>query len=79
MLLTLYSALVLRSYVFCVGSAGLQLMALAYYLASYLPGGTTGVKVFFRMVFKTVRHIVAPCMGYILKGCTMCIRSLSSS
>jgi hypothetical protein len=42
---TLYATLVLRNYVAIVFFAGIQLMALSYYGATYMPGGRTGLRV----------------------------------
>ncbi|KAL6755433.1 Got1/Sft2-like family-domain-containing protein [Haematococcus lacustris] len=41
---TLYVALVMHSYLLCVICSGLQVVTLLYYLMSYFPGGTQGVK-----------------------------------
>ncbi|KAG8462796.1 hypothetical protein KFE25_004772 [Diacronema lutheri] len=44
MCLTLYSALIAHSYVLVVVSAVAQLVALCYYCASYLPGGSRALR-----------------------------------
>ena len=44
MLLTLYSAVVMKSYLLSILSAGAQVVALLYYVMSYFPGGEAGVK-----------------------------------
>ncbi|GBF97008.1 hypothetical protein Rsub_09805 [Raphidocelis subcapitata] len=42
--LTLYASLMLKSYLLSLGAAGLQVVALAYYLTSAYPGGTDSVR-----------------------------------
>lgn len=43
MLATLWAALFAHSYLLCILFSGAQLVAMLYYVASYLPGGTAGV------------------------------------
>lgn len=43
-LLTLYAALIMHSYVLSLFCSGLQVVALLYYLTSYYPGGTSSVR-----------------------------------
>jgi hypothetical protein len=42
--MTLYAALIMKSYVLSLLCSGLQVVALLYYLTSYYPGGTSSVK-----------------------------------
>lgn len=42
--LTLYAALIMHSYVLSLLCSVLQVVALLYYLTSYYPGGTSSVK-----------------------------------
>ncbi|KAJ1617629.1 Got1/Sft2-like family-domain-containing protein [Pavlovales sp. CCMP2436] len=56
MLVTLYAALVAHSYLLVMLSAGAQLVALAYYTASYLPGGTRAVRLLISMATGIVRQ-----------------------
>lgn len=59
MCLTLYSALVAHSYLLVLCSAGAQLVALCYYAASYLPGGTRAVRLFGAMAARLVQQLAA--------------------
>lgn len=49
MLLTLYSAVVMKSYLLSILSAGGQVVALLYYVMSYFPGGEVGVRAMLSM------------------------------
>ena len=42
--LTLYSAMILHSYFAVLISSGIQVLALAWYAMSYVPGGTAGMQ-----------------------------------
>lgn len=53
---TLYAALVMHSYVMSLVCCSLQLVALIYYVASYFPGGTQGVKFVMMMATSAVKQ-----------------------
>lgn len=61
MLATLYAALVLNSYVYSLVFSVTQMVALIYFVSSYLPGGPEGAKFFFKMLGS---------------GCMSCFRGL---
>jgi len=61
MVLTLYCALILKNYLAIIISACFQLAALAWYGASYIPGGATGLKFITRMFLLTLKSLVKPC------------------
>ena len=71
---TLWAAAVRRSFVLTVLFSGAQFATLLYYLGSFIPGGTRGVKVFLKTVSRTARIILGP----ILNGCYRCCLSLAS-
>eukprot|EP00050_Salpingoeca_kvevrii_P009775 m.4722 g.4722 ORF g.4722 m.4722 type:complete len:195 (-) comp2449_c0_seq1:311-895(-) len=60
MVATLYGALVIRSTVFTLFFAGLQIFALFSSLLTYIPGGATGLKMLFTLWWKSVKNIVVP-------------------
>eukprot|EP00271_Cylindrocystis_brebissonii_P009101 TRINITY_DN23750_c0_g1_i1.p1 TRINITY_DN23750_c0_g1~~TRINITY_DN23750_c0_g1_i1.p1 ORF type:complete len:235 (+),score=33.05 TRINITY_DN23750_c0_g1_i1:609-1313(+) len=41
---TIYSSMVMKSYLLSVACSGIQVMALLYYMVSYFPGGTAGMR-----------------------------------
>lgn len=58
---TLYSCLVLGSYIMVVLSALFQMIALSWYGLRALPGGSAGLNSFARMFFKSSRMILSTC------------------
>eukprot|EP00752_Nemacystus_decipiens_P009725 g8685.t1 len=67
---TLYACLVLQSYVMVVGFSAVQLLALAWYFLSFVPGGSQGMRYFVAAIGKTARYTLLPC----IEGCrrTLC-------
>mmetsp|Transcript_26139 Transcript_26139/g.57135 ORF Transcript_26139/g.57135 Transcript_26139/m.57135 type:complete len:234 (-) Transcript_26139:294-995(-) len=59
---TLYAALVMHSYILCIICSGGQVVALLYYVMSYFPGGTEGVKFMLNLFY----NAVSSCFGRIL-------------
>ena len=60
---TLYSCLFLKWYIVIFGFSALQVMSLAWYAATYLPGGRYGVALIYRAV-----------KGIITQGCVPCFK-----
>jgi len=50
---TLYAAMVMHSYIFSIACSAAQVVALLYYVMSYFPGGTAGVKFVLGMMYRT--------------------------
>jgi len=50
---TLYAAMVMHSYVLSIVCSAAQVVALLYYIMSYFPGGTAGVKYVLVMASRT--------------------------
>ena len=78
MALTLYTALVIRSYILVVISSSLQMMTLGYYFISYIPGGATGVKLFMYGFMKTLRTVIGPIMTLTWKCFQMLVKCVTS-
>mmetsp|Transcript_10588 Transcript_10588/g.30161 ORF Transcript_10588/g.30161 Transcript_10588/m.30161 type:complete len:244 (-) Transcript_10588:85-816(-) len=53
MLGTLYAAMVMHSYLLSIICSAAQVVALLYYVMSYFPGGTAGVKLLLNMMYRT--------------------------
>lgn len=51
--LTLYAAMVLHSYLLSLLFSAVQVVALAYYMLSYVPGGAAGFRLFAGMAWRT--------------------------
>lgn len=60
--LTLYSTISLQSYIAVIISAAVQLLALAWYGISYLPGGTAGMQIFTKFVVSTAKALCLPAL-----------------
>lgn len=71
---TLYSSLISRSYIFVVISSSIQIGTLCYYMLSFIPGGTTGAKVFVTMFIKSSRMIG----GILISFFNACLKMVSS-
>ncbi len=68
MLATLYAALIARSYVLVVVSSSLQLLALAYYMLSFIPGGTAGARIFSAMFFRGAMFTITTSLN-LMRAC----------
>lgn len=71
MLLTLYCTFTygsLRGYVLVMACSAVQLIALVWYLISFLPGGTAGLK----YVFAAMGHLLQPVIRACAKLQAMC-------
>ena len=63
--LTLYAALIMHSYVLSLLCSVLQVVALLYYLTSYYPGGTSSVKFMLSMFGSAAGSCFSSCTGMI--------------
>lgn len=61
--LTLYAALIMHSYVLSLVCSVLQVVALLYYLTSYYPGGTSSVKFMLSMFSSAAGSCFSSCTG----------------
>jgi hypothetical protein len=74
MAITLYAALVVRSYIFVVVTSSMQIATLAYYFLSFIPGGTAGARVFMFTFMKTA-NIFLKASVTVFKGCLKMVSS----
>mmetsp|Transcript_7450 Transcript_7450/g.10437 ORF Transcript_7450/g.10437 Transcript_7450/m.10437 type:complete len:231 (-) Transcript_7450:51-743(-) len=68
MLGTLYSCLVLKSYILVIVFSSLQIISLLWFFIAMVPGGSNGIKYFLTAISKTVRYTVLPCLQGIVRG-----------
>lgn len=73
-LATVYVTIFIHKYVYILVCAGIQLLALLYYLSCFIPGGTTGLQIILRMSFTIISTLAQPLIAIL----TQCIRSLFS-
>lgn len=57
---TLYSAMGLKSYILTVATAIIQLISMATYFISYLPGGSSGIRMFGSFATSSIRSQISP-------------------
>jgi len=77
MMLTLYLTCTrggLKGYVLVLVSSAVQLVALVWYLVSFIPGGTVGLN----LVFRAICNMLQPVIGACLKCQAMCFAALIS-
>ena len=72
---TLYASLVVHSYLITVAASAVEMGALLWYLASYVPGGKTGMFMFSKMFLKTVKTLVGPCFAAVKLSCMGCFKA----
>lgn len=66
--LTLYAALIMKSYVLSLVCSALQVVALLYYLTSYYPGGTSSVKFLLSMFSSAASSCFSTCSTLVFGG-----------
>eukprot|EP00882_Tetradesmus_deserticola_P020687 GHRQ01022351.1.p1 GENE.GHRQ01022351.1~~GHRQ01022351.1.p1 ORF type:complete len:240 (+),score=89.54 GHRQ01022351.1:175-894(+) len=66
--MTLYAALIMKSYVLSLLCSGLQVVALLYYLTSYYPGGTSSVKFMLSMFGSAASSCFSTCSTLVFGG-----------
>eukprot|EP01082_Thalassiosira_pseudonana_P014999 g13391.t1 g13391 contig8:581520-582266(+) len=67
MLMTLYLTFTAggaKGYVLVLGASGLQLLALLWYLVTFLPGGAMGMKVLTQAIWTLLKPLMAGCMKF---------------
>jgi hypothetical protein len=62
MLFTAYITIFVHKYIFILIAAGLQILSLLWYLSSYIPGGTVGLKVLLRTAYTLISTAMKPCI-----------------
>mmetsp|Transcript_9693 Transcript_9693/g.13459 ORF Transcript_9693/g.13459 Transcript_9693/m.13459 type:complete len:243 (-) Transcript_9693:629-1357(-) len=69
MALTLYASVVQRSFIFTVLWSLTQFTTLLYYLGSFIPGGSKGVRFFLAALSRTFRLTVKPLVATCVRCC----------
>jgi hypothetical protein len=79
MLFTLYITIFVHRYAMVLAAGSAQLLCLLFYLASFIPGGMTGLQMVLRMAWAVFMTTMKPCF-YITKQTAMALfRSICSS
>jgi len=74
MLLTLYACLGMRSYILAIICSGFQMTALVWYLVTFIPGGSNGMKYFINAMVRTAKYLILPCLKATMKTCQLCCK-----
>ena len=64
MMFTLYTVFSTRKYVYVMFAGGAQVLSIAYYLSSFIPGGSMGLKLLLRSAYTLVCACLTPCKIY---------------
>jgi hypothetical protein len=65
---TLYTVLTTRKYVYVVFAGGVQVLSILYYLASFVPGGSSGLRLLLRSAYVVLCTCLTPCKMYARAG-----------
>jgi len=68
---TLYCSISIRNYFFTVASSAVQIAALLWYGATYIPGGTTGMRFLSGLVISAIKNMTGP----FIRGCCACVKN----
>lgn len=66
LIFTLYTTIFIHSYILTIACGILQLLCIIWFLASFIPGGTTGVLTLFKTAFTVVSTFLKP-LFYLVK------------
>jgi hypothetical protein len=77
---TLYAAIFVHSYRYIVVSfaAAVELTAIMFYIASFIPGGTRGLQVLLQMAYVLISTAMQPCIFIVKRTVTSFMASLFS-
>jgi len=78
MLSTFFITIFMHMYLLLLVSAGAQVACLLWYLASYIPGGPTGLKMLAKAAYLLVSTAMAPCLFVTKKMLRLCISRMFS-
>ena len=76
MLLTLYLTFTVggaKGYILVLAASGAQLLALLWYLVTFLPGGATGMKVLTQALWTLLKPVVVGCAKLQAMCITRCV------
>lgn len=78
LLFTLYAAIFVHTYACVLFAGSIQVMAVLYYLSSFIPGGTKGLTVLLKTGFMLVKTTMQPCLFVAKKTTRMVVKRLFS-
>ena len=78
MAFTIYATIVVHKYIIVVFAGAGQLLCLAFYLASFFPGGSRGLVVLLRMGYAVLSTTMMPCVYAAKKSALAILRKVMS-
>ncbi len=73
-LLTLFVTVIIHKYVYVLAAGCLQILAMLYYFASFIPGGTQGLKLLLKTSYFMVSTIATPFLYMLKRSVTTCFQ-----
>ena len=75
---TIYATIVIHQYIVVIFAGAIQLLCMAFYLASFIPGGSRGLLVLLRMGYAVLSTAMKPCLFVVKKSAGSLLRTLMS-
>ena len=75
---TIYATVAIHQYVIVIFAGAVQLFCMAYYLASFIPGGSKGLLLLLRMGYAVLSTALKPCLFVVKKSATSLLRTVMS-
>ena len=63
MICTLYASMVLKNYILTLIALGIEVVCLLYFICSYFPGGTKGMKYMLNFTWTGIKKLFKCCIG----------------
>jgi Got1/Sft2-like family len=78
MIFTIYCTVFIHKYLVILFAGGVQLLCMAFYLASFIPGGSRGLIVLLKMGYAVLSTAMKPCVFVIKKSMASLLRTVMS-
>jgi len=75
---TIYVTIFIHKYIYVLFMGSIQILCMFYYLSSFIPGGTTGLRIILKTSYVIVSTAMTPCIFVCKKTTIACIRRLMS-
>ena len=75
---TIYVTIFIHKYIYVLFMGSVQILCMLYYLSSFIPGGTTGLRIILKTGYIVVSTAITPCIFVCRKTTMACVRRLMS-
>lgn len=75
---TIYVTIFIHKYIYVLFMGSIQILCMLYYLSSFIPGGTTGLRIILKTGYIVVSTAITPCIFVCRKTTMACVRRLMS-